>query len=194
MRKLMCMLAASVPLTTAAYANALAKTVSENVEVAASQKIRINLDKGTLVVLPGDSARIKYRVDFAPDGGTPWFFRKDGPTAKDYEDSTAVFDKNTGELKIQSGRKIDTTVKVYLPSAQALDVNVEAGMAKIGPLAGKVDAMLAVGDLKYYASALPEGACVDASIKIGVVTNDRDVNCKSVGAKLRSHTGIITVE
>lgn len=191
MRKLMFALAVTAPLAAPALAGALDKSVTEDVEIAPSQKIRISLDKGELKVLPGTSNRIKYRVDFAPDGG--WFFGEK-PSAKDYADSTAAFDKKSGELKIRSGRKMSTTVKVYVPSAQPLDAQLDAGTAEIGPLAGKVDADLGVGTLEYDASALADGSCVDASIKIGVVTNSRDRDCKSVGAKLRAHTGTITVQ
>lgn len=189
MKKPLIALLLSLPLSAAAFGS---KIVSENVKIKPEQRIHVQMDKGALSVTTSAAGAMTYRVEFVRERRR-WFFGSTVPTAHDLEDSSASFDAEKGVLTIRTGKRLKAVVTVGVPAKQPLDVLLKVGTADIGPVTGKLDVSVEVGVLKYDASALASGVCVTASMKFGEVANDRDQNCKSVGAVLRGGTGTISV-
>lgn len=188
MKKPLIALLLALPLSAAAGS----KTVSESVKVKPDQRISVQMDQGALSVKPSASGAMTYHVEFVRER-RGWFFGSTVPTAQDLESSTASFDAAKGQLTIRTGKRLKSVVTVEVPAKQPLDVQLKVGTAEIGRVTGKLDAFVDVGVLKYDASALASGVCVTATVKTGAVTNDRDRDCKSVGAVLRGGTGTISV-
>lgn len=189
MKKPLIALMLSLPLSAAAADH---KIVSENVKIKPDQRIHVEMDKGALSVTPSSAGAMTYRVEFVRERRR-WFFGNTVPTAHDLEDSSASFDAAKGVLTIRTGKRLKALVKIGVPAKQPLDVQLKVGTADIGPVSGKLEAFVETGVLTYDASALAAGVCVSASMKFGEVENDRDHNCKSVGAALHGQMGTISV-
>lgn len=170
------------------------KTVSDSVKIGAGRKIRVEMDKGLVVVKSSAAGTLTYRVQFTAERtGWRWFFGSTVPSARDYDASTAAFDAATGVLSVRSGRRVSAVLTVEVPAKQALDLQLAVGDAEIGPRSGKLDAFVGVGELEFDGSALPSGACVETALEAGSVENARDQRCKSVGATLHGRVGSIAV-
>lgn len=185
------MIALLLSLTLPAAA-AERKVVSENVKINAGERIQVEMDKGELSVTPSAAGAMTYTVEFVPERKR-WFFGSAVPTAQDLQVSTASFDAAKGVLTIRTGKRLKAIVKLEVPAKQELDVRLQVGTADIGPVSGKLEAFVDVGVLTYDASAMAAGVCVEASMGLGEVKNERDQNCKSVGAELRGRMGTISV-
>ena len=191
MRKSLIALLLSVPVLALA---ADGKVVSDQIRIDASQKVRVAMDKGYLTVLPSADGALDYSVEFKPDETCSLFpWGKIHPSEDDYRASSVSFDHDKGVLTIQTGKHLDAVVKLKVPVKQSLDVQLKTVAAKIGPLAGRLDAFIENGIVKYDASALAQAVCVDASINDGIVHNKRDFQCSAPGAALHGHSGIISV-
>lgn len=184
-------LALTFPMSAAAE-----KAVSERINLDAGRPVRVEMDKGRLIVTPSTAAVASYRVKFVPDETRPMFrfFGGVGPSQFDYDQSSAVYDAGKGTLKIRTGEHLDALVTLEVPSTQSLDMNLEHGELKLGAVAGKIVAFIKDGLLSYDASALAPNACVKATINDGIVKNKRDFPCESPSATLHGHTGIISVK
>lgn len=170
----------------------LTQVVKNEVVLKPGQKIAVASDSGKLTVSSSESDTFAYRVEFLPNK-TGWLDFSKGPTEKDYDECTAVYTPEGG-LKISTGKGLNAIVTVSVPAKNALDAQLSAGILTIGPRAGLVEAFVGDGILEYDASALGAGVCVTATINAGTVKNKRDFNCKSVGAVLHGHSGLITVK
>ncbi len=179
----------SLPLSAVATGG---KIVSESVKIKPEQRIQVDMDQGALSVAPTAGGAMTFRVEFEAERHG-WFFGSSAPTARDLESSTASFDAAKGVLTIRTGRRLKAKVTIGVPAKQRLAVRLKLGTADIGPVTGKLDASVEVGDLSYDASALAAGVCVSASVKSGEVENERDHDCKSVGPVLRGGAGTISV-
>jgi hypothetical protein len=193
MKKFLIALAMSLPLFARASDG---KIVSDKVGIEPQQKIRVEMDKGTLTVAPSASESLTYEVEFVlnqPGSGLFRIFDRKVPSPKDCEQCTATYSVETG-LVIHSGEDFNAIAKIGIPVKQPLAVTLSAGRIDLGPLTGKIEALLGAGTLRYDASALPSDICVDASVKSGSAHNTRDTNCKSIGVTLRTQTGKVSVE
>ena len=191
MKKIAIVLALSCPLAVRA---ADAKAVTNRVGLNPRQTVRIEMDKGTLSVAPAASDAMTYEVEFVPNQRGLGLFRIFDRNASSpvCEGCSATYNADKG-LLIRAGEGFNAIAKVGVPVSQALVMSLSAGKIDIGPLAGKIEASLGAGTLKYDASALPADVCVDASVKSGSARNDRDRDCKLIGVVLRTETGIVSV-
>lgn len=187
MNKLLIAVVLSCPLS--------AHAIEGKAGIKPGQTVRIAVDQGELRVVSGASDSLSYQVEFVPEGRTWSFFGLfgKGSSSQACEGCSASYDAEKGDLRVHSGSRFRAVVKVGVPKDQRLDVQLAVGTADIGPLVGKIAARVDVGTLAYDASSLPVGVCVEAFVKIGAVSNARDVNCKSVGATLHTRTGTISV-
>ncbi len=192
MRKPVIALLLSLPLLAAAEG----KVASDQVKIEADRRISVRMDTGYLTVSPSAAGVITYRVKFVPDETRSMFrfFGGVGPSQRDYDDCSAIFDAAKGTLTIRTGKHLDAVVTVEVPAQQPLDLNLADGEIKIGAVSGKLDAFINDGIIKYDASALAPGACVKAAINDGVVENKRDFPCETASATLHGHSGIISVK
>lgn len=187
--KLIVALLASWPLAACAGHG---KSLSHQVRLPADQKVRIVADRGEFEVVSGGDAALSYKVDFVSNGNSSWWGASE-PTPEQLEKSQASFDETTGVLSIRTDEAITAKVRVTLPAKAPLKIEMGAGTLLIASRTGYVDARVDAGTLTYDASGLGKGVCVDARVKVGVITNERDSNCASTGASLAAKTGTITV-
>ncbi|MFA5141007.1 MAG: hypothetical protein WC728_17405 [Elusimicrobiota bacterium] len=181
----------AIPLLACA---ALAKTVSQEVSVAADQKIRIDADRGEVAIAVSKKQSLSYEVEFVTDRKSFWPLGGRGLSEEQSKDSWASFDAGTGTLRVHAAKGVNALIKVGVPATAALDLKLGAGKVRIEARSGRVDAELLAGTMSYDGAGLPRGACVDALVKTGVTRNTRDSDCASVGAKLRNGTGTITID
>lgn len=185
----------SLPLAACGQAgDKQAATMSSPLELPSGQQLRVEVNRGQVVVEPSGAEAPSYEVRFKKDQSLMVYLglRKD-PQGGACPDCTASYERSKG-LRVQSPEGVNAIVKVRVPAEQALAVGLEVGTVKIGALTGRIDAEVGVGTLDYDASALPKGACVDASVKTGATHNNRETGCTSVTAKLMTRTGTVTVD
>ena len=192
MKKFLIVLAMSSPLFARASDG---KIVSEKVVIEPQQRIHIEMDKGTLTVVPSPSESMTYQVEFVLNQSGSGLFRifdRKVPSAADCDKCTVAYSAEKG-LEIHSGDDFNAIAKIGVPVKQPLDMKLSGGRLDIGPLAGKIEALVRTGTLTYDASALPSDVCVDASVKSGSAHNRRDTNCRFIGVTLRTQTGKVSV-
>lgn len=185
-------LAALLVLAGAAHA---AKTVSSEATLKPAQTLKVRVDRGELVILPGKPGKLSYTVEWKHDKALTLFgysLTKE-PAEKDYEGCSATFTPESG-LVVNPGKDFGAKVSVLVPPGQALDVELGAGTLELGKLTGKLSARLDAGTLKYDGTGLAADACVDAVTKAGVVENERDRDCKTTPVKLRVGAGTLNVK
>lgn len=188
-KKLPAALLLSLPLCAQAVdGKAVAKLVSDRTGLKPGQELRVDMDRGRLVIAPGAGPELVYEVEFAPEKG---LFGTKAPGPEAYEASTARFSAEKG-LEIRTGKGLGAVVKLSLPVAQPMRLALGAGKAELGRLTGVIDAVVGTGVLEYDGSALPEKACVDATVKTGVTKNDKR-DCRPATIKLHVKTGTVSV-
>lgn len=188
---LVLLLSSCVLSASAVEGKVVAQIVKNDAPVKAGQKISIAIDKGELIASPGRPAELSYRVEFIADKKGGWFDRSKGPTQKDFDECAATYTPEQG-LKVRTGKGLNAVVTVGVPAEQALDVQLGAGVVKLGKLNGVLGASVGAGTLEYDASALPREACVGATVGAGAVENPR--NCKPASVTLHVQTGTISVK
>src|SRR3989338_9195259 len=169
------------------------KAVSDLLSVQPTQVIRIEMDKGKLSIVPAEAGLIRYQVEFVANKRSMWFwpFGQKGPSQEDYKASWASFDPETSTLRINTGSNINAIVKIGVAAPQPLVAKVSSGTVAIGQLTGKIKVAVGTGTIKYDASALRQGACVEATVNTGSVENPRDCWPDPADIGFHAGTGVI---
>lgn len=184
-------LAAALPLAAGATQAGIAG-VSNAVPLAAGQAVRAAVDAGAVSVTAGSGKELRYEVRFQRDRGLLGRFspKKDG--AEGCAGCSADYTGDKG-LVVKTAPGVTASVTLAVPAEAPVTVDLTVGTLSLSGLGGKVAASVETGSMDFDASGLPEGACVDAGVKVGAVTNRRDTGCKTTAATLRVKTGTISV-
>lgn len=184
-------LAAALPLAAGATQAGIAG-VSNTVPLAAGQAVRAAVDAGAVSVTGGSGREFRYEVRFQRDRG---FLGRLSPKKDGAEGCAGCSVDYTGEkgLVVKTAPGVTASVTLAVPAEVPVTVDLAVGTLSLSGLGGKVAATVETGSMDFDASRLPEGACVDAGVKVGAVTNRRDTGCKATAATLRVKTGTISV-
>lgn len=124
----------------------------------AGGSLRIEQDKGTLVVEPGEGSAVEYSTEFSGR-----FWSNGGGSGRVEEDARA------GRLGIYAGSDTRAKTVVKVPKNLSLRLGFGDGSLKIGALSGPLNASVANGQLTFDSAGVPQGACVGAKALNGIV-------------------------
>lgn len=162
-------LLAGLMLTLTASASNAARIEQGQFEL--NGRVKINQDKGNLVIVSSNAKTLTYRVEF-----TSAFFKGDVNKSK------VTVNGNDG-LTVEAGTGVHAKTILYVPANVQVDVQFGDGTVNLGNLSGLISASVANGTLTFDSSNVAKNGGVRARATNGAVKTPWG-NSGGTGAKI----------
>jgi hypothetical protein len=167
------------------------KSVSDQI-VLGKDGVRIVIDSADMFLeSSSNAAKPSYQVDFVSESHGLF---SSGPSQKDYDRSSASYDRKTGVLNIHAEDGLTARVRVSIPAGAALAVSIKNGKASIGARSGKTTVDMENGLLSFDASKVPASSCYQMTVDNGLTRGRKGRICANPSAVVHLLNGIATVE